>query len=125
MAAAAAAAAVAVAVANSSRSSTTFCGGSTLVELTQPSYELCIHITYILWYGSTECLAYAAVAAAECAARAAWHSSAYTTCIARRIVAAAASRQKPLHCPQRTARTTAVEEASIYCTNWPTFAKNQ
>ena len=38
------------------------------MELTQPSYELCIHITYIHWYGSTECLAYAAVAAAECAA---------------------------------------------------------
>ena len=62
--------------------------------------------------------------------RAAWHSFAYTPYIARRSLAdgatAAASRQKPLHCPQLTAHCTgAVEEASIYCTNWPTFAKNQ
>ena len=34
-------------------------------------------------------------------------------------------RDKSLYIVHSERRTTAVEEASIYCTNWPTFAKNQ
>ena len=98
------------------------------MELTQPSYELCIHITYIHWYGSTEYLAYAAVAAAE---RAAARGTAPHILLVLRAAESPQSRRRlatkafTLSTANGALCTAAVEEASIYCTNWPTFAKNQ